>query len=99
MASYFRNAHLTRRFALSLPVALAATPVRAQAWPTRPVRLVVPFPPGGPADAIGRIVAERLAEIWGQPVIIDTRGGAHAQHITIQRNCFHWEMFFHIALD
>jgi len=76
MPSHFKNVHLTRRFLLSLPVALAATSARAQAWPTRPVRLVVPFPPGGPADAIGRIVAERLAEIWGQPVIIDNRGGA-----------------------
>ena len=76
MTSHFNSAHLTRRLALSLPAALAAVPARAQTWPTRPVRLVVPFPPGGPADAIGRIVAERLTEVWGQPVLIDNRGGA-----------------------
>ncbi len=70
------NLPLGRRSALALAATLAAAPVRAQAWPTRPVRLVVPFPPGGPADAIGRILGERLAEIWGQPVVIDNRGGA-----------------------
>ena len=58
--------------------ALPAIPARAaaQSWPTRPVRLIVTFPPGGPADVIGRILAERLGEAWGQPVIIEIRGGA-----------------------
>ena len=51
-------------------------PAAAQAWPTRPVRLIVTFPPGGPADVIGRILAERLSESWGQPVIVENRGGA-----------------------
>lgn len=66
----------TRRAALGLASLLAVPQARAQSWPTRPVRLVVPFPPGGPADAIGRILGERLAEGWGQPVIIENRGGA-----------------------
>jgi tripartite-type tricarboxylate transporter receptor subunit TctC len=49
---------------------------RAQAWPTRVVRLLVGFPPGGGADAASRIVANRLSEIWGQTVIVENRSGA-----------------------
>jgi tripartite-type tricarboxylate transporter receptor subunit TctC len=48
----------------------------AQEWPSRAVRLIVPFPPGGGADAIARIVSARLSEAWGQQVIIENRGGA-----------------------
>jgi len=48
----------------------------AQSYPNRPVRLVVPFPAGGPADALGRVLADQLNKTWGQPVIIENRGGA-----------------------
>jgi tripartite-type tricarboxylate transporter receptor subunit TctC len=48
----------------------------AQAWPSRIVRLVAPFPPGGGTDAVARIIAARLSEMWGQQVIIENRGGA-----------------------
>src|SRR3954468_2184729 len=65
-----------RRIGLGLGAALLSSPARAESWPTRPVRLVVPFPPGGPADAIGRLLGERLAAGWGQAVLIDNRGGA-----------------------
>jgi tripartite-type tricarboxylate transporter receptor subunit TctC len=48
----------------------------AQEWPSKPVRIVVPFPPGGAADALPRIVAEKLSEKWKQPFVIDNRAGA-----------------------
>jgi len=48
----------------------------AQAWPARPVRLIVPFPPGGANDLVARLVAQRLAERWARPVVIDNRAGA-----------------------
>jgi len=49
----------------------------AAAWPERSVKFVVPFPPGGPADGSMRIVVKRLAEMWGQPVIVENKAGAH----------------------
>lgn len=53
--------------------------VRAQApsWPNRFVRLVVPFPPGGGTDAIARVIAGRLSELWGQQMVVENKGGAH----------------------
>jgi len=70
----------TRRACLgSLAAVLALGPgrsARAQAWPTRPVRIVVPFSAGGNADIIARIVAQRLAEAFGQQFVIENRAGA-----------------------
>lgn len=53
-----------------------ATVAHAQNYPERPVRLIVPFSPGGTSDLVGRVVAERVSDSLGQPVIIDNRGGA-----------------------
>ncbi len=67
-----------RRRLIGLAFAGLATPTLAlaQAWPTRPVRMVVPFPPGGPGDIISRAMAERLQPIWGQPMVVENRAGA-----------------------
>lgn len=48
----------------------------AEAYPTRPVRFVITFPAGGPTDVVVRLIGQRLTEDWGQPMIIDNRGGA-----------------------
>ena len=57
-------------------VSIVALPAVAQTYPTRPVRLIVPFPPGGGADFMGRIVAAALSEKRGYAVVVDNRGGA-----------------------
>jgi tripartite-type tricarboxylate transporter receptor subunit TctC len=57
-------------------LALAAVSGWSQEWPSKPVRIIVPFPPGGSADLMPRAVAEKLSERWGQPVIVDNRPGA-----------------------
>ena len=51
-------------------------PASAQSYPSRPITLIVPFPPGGSTDVVGRIVAERMRASLGQPVIIENVGGA-----------------------
>jgi len=50
-----------------------------QAYPMKPVRLIVPFPPGGSTDIVGRIAAQSLGELWGQQLTVDNRGGASGQ--------------------
>src|ERR1700687_1763636 len=70
-----------RRQFLQLAAGAVALPAmsriaRAQAYPNRYIRFIVPFPPGGSADPIARILANRLSEMWGQQGVIENKGGA-----------------------
>ena len=62
--------------ALAALLALAVVPVHGQTWPTKPITIIVPFPPGGGTDAFARPLAAQLTKQLGRPVIIDNRGGA-----------------------
>ena len=70
-----------RRFALGAPLAAAAPPARRAGaqpaeWPSRPVRFILPYPPGGPTDIVGRVVAQALTRDLPQPVVVENRAGA-----------------------
>ena len=71
-----------RRSFIGAVVALAAlvgsgsAVAQAQTYPAKPIRLVVPFPPGGSLDVVARAIGQKLTESWGQPVLIDNRPGA-----------------------
>jgi tripartite-type tricarboxylate transporter receptor subunit TctC len=68
--------HTTRRTLLLAGLAAAAVPVRAQAWPSRPIRLICGYPPGSSPDMQARLLAEPLARALGQPVVVENKPGA-----------------------
>jgi tripartite-type tricarboxylate transporter receptor subunit TctC len=63
--------------ALTLGPAAAQGTADVQSYPNRAVRIIVPFPAGGPTDILSRVVAQRLSEVWGQPVVIENQPGAN----------------------
>lgn len=67
---------LTLIAALALSCLSIGMPAQAQSFPSKPVRLIVPFPPGGPTDVMGRIYADKLGTLWSQTVIVENRAGA-----------------------
>jgi tripartite-type tricarboxylate transporter receptor subunit TctC len=73
---------LSRRRFVGLVATSALTslvrPAGAQGWPTRHVRIIVPFVPGGATDVIARVMGNRLSEAWGQQVVVENRSGAGA---------------------
>jgi tripartite-type tricarboxylate transporter receptor subunit TctC len=68
---------IVRRLAAAIALlALCGAAFAQQTWPDRPIRLVVPFPPGGPVDAVARLVGQRVSQSIGQPVTVENRAGA-----------------------
>jgi tripartite-type tricarboxylate transporter receptor subunit TctC len=65
-----------RALALGLAAAVGAAGAMAQAFPTKPVRIIVPQTPGGASDALARVIGQKLAERWGQPVLVENKPGA-----------------------
>ena len=68
--------HIRRLFVMAPMVLLCAAAHAQTAWPNRPITLVVPFAAGGGTDIGARILGQKLSQLWGQPVVIDNRGGA-----------------------
>jgi hypothetical protein len=67
--------NILRTMAAGLSIVLLPAAATAQDFPTKPIKLIVPFPPGGPNDIIARVIGQRMSEMTKQPIVIDNRGG------------------------
>src|SRR5437868_13689728 len=63
---------------LAIALVLAGPAARAQTYPSRQITLIIPFTPGGSNDLVGRAIGKKLSEVWGQPVVVEYRGGGGA---------------------
>ena len=68
---------LKRAATLALLMAVVGAAPAQQPYPTKPIRFIVPYAPGGPTDVLARMIGQKLSERWGQPVIVDNRPGAN----------------------
>jgi tripartite-type tricarboxylate transporter receptor subunit TctC len=67
---------IATKLTLAIMLGVATLHAQAQSYPSKPVRFIIPFPPGGPTDIMGRLAAQRLTEAWGVQVVADNRAGA-----------------------
>ncbi|HSH88803.1 MAG TPA: tripartite tricarboxylate transporter substrate-binding protein, partial [Ramlibacter sp.] len=74
---------LARAWAAALLATMALAAPAQQAYPSKPIRILVPFAPGGSLDPVARLVGERLSQAWGQPVVVDNRPGGNTTIATL----------------
>src|SRR5438132_7633329 len=63
---------------LAAALVLTSSTAHAQTYPSRQITLIIPFTPGGSNDLVGRAIGKKLSEVWGQPVVVENRGGGGA---------------------
>ena len=78
--------HLLLATAAATLLPLAVTSAHAQAWPQKPIKIIVTFAPGGSSDIVARLLQPGLAEKLGQPVIVDNKPGAHGPMHRLRRS-------------
>src|SRR5215216_5805989 len=67
---------ILKTISLSFAALAVAGAVQAQQWPSKPIKIIVPYPPGGTSDILARAVGQKLGEAWGQPIVFENKPGA-----------------------